>query len=52
MTKELPYKTIKEMEIYCINKALIKYSTKKEAAKMLGISERGLFNKMYNYKLK
>jgi transcriptional regulator with PAS, ATPase and Fis domain len=52
MTKELPYKTIKEMEIYCINKALIKYPTKKAAAKMLGISERGLFNKMYNYNLK
>lgn len=52
MKTEQPYTTIKEMEIYCINKALNKAKTKKAAAEMLGITERGLYNKMVNYKLK
>jgi transcriptional regulator with PAS, ATPase and Fis domain len=48
-TKELPYKTIKEMEIYVINKALDKAHTKKAAAVLLGITEKTLYNKILTY---
>jgi len=50
--QELPYTTIKQMEEYCINKALSKYPTKKAAAKMLGITEKTLYNKMYKLNIK
>lgn len=48
---ELPYTTIKEMEKFIINKALSKAQNKKEAAKLLGITDRTLFNKIYQYNL-
>ena len=47
---ELPYTTIKQMEKYIINKALDKAKNKKEAAKLLGITEKTLYNKLYIYK--
>ena len=52
MEKQAPYKTIKEMEVFFIKKATKKYNTLKTAAKMLGITERTLHNKMDQYKLK
>ncbi len=49
--KELPYTTIKEMEQYIIKKALAKAKNKEAAAKMLGITTRTLYTKIYNYNL-
>ncbi len=48
--KELPYTTIAEMHKYIINKALDKAPNKKEAAKLLGITERTLYTKIAEYR--
>lgn len=50
--KQLPYKTIEEMHIYCICKALKKSKgNRKEASKLLGITERTLYSKINLYEL-
>ena len=52
MSKNIPYTTIKEMEVYIIKKAISKYTTRKTAAKFLGITEKTLYNKINQYDLK
>ena len=53
MKKQLPYKTIEEMQIYYICKALKKTKGHREnAAKLLGITPRTLYHKINLYQLK
>ena len=48
--KTAPYRTIEDMHKYMVAKALDRAKNKKEAAKLLGITERTLHNKLKTWK--